>query len=210
MQLTDRFIQALGWATEIHRSQLRKGNPSIPYVAHLLNVCGLVLQDGGSEDEAIAALLHDAAEDQGGETRLAEIEAKFGPTVARIVAECSDTFEQPKPPWRERKELYIAHLPRASQSALRVSVADKLDNARSILIDYERLGDELWARFNPDADQLWYYRSIVSTYQQINGFETPLIGELDRVVTQLELLTGSESPAPGSLTVRPCGSQCDD
>jgi (p)ppGpp synthase/HD superfamily hydrolase len=152
-----------------------------------------VLQDGGSEDEAIAALLHDAPEDQGGEAMLAQIEDEFGSDVATIVAECSDTFEMPKPPWRERKERYLAHLPEASGSALRVSVADKLDNARAILLDYERLGEDLWARFHPDADQLWYYRTLVSTYRSIESFRSPMIDELDRVVSTLEKLASDSA-----------------
>ena len=162
-------------------------------MSHLLNVCGLVIQDGGSEDEAIAALLHDAPEDQGGEVMLAEIEGEFGSDVARIVAECSDTFETPKPPWRERKERYLAHLPEASDSALRVSVADKLDNARAILIDYERLGEDLWARFHPDADQLWYYRALVTSYRAIDHFHSPMIDELDGVVSTVEKLASDSA-----------------
>lgn len=196
--MSDRFIRALGRTVEIHRDHVRKrteSDPEIPYVAHLLSVCGLVLQDGGNEDEAIAALLHDAAEDRGGEIRLAEIENEFGSNVAMIIAECSDTFESPKPPWRERKETYLAHLPTASRSALRVSVADKLDNARAILLDYRRVGEGLWERFDPDADQLWYYRSLVETYRGIDSFESPLIEELDRVVSQLEGLVGARSPS---------------
>jgi len=106
------------------------------------------------------------------------------------VIECSDTFEHPKPPWRHRKEEYLAHLPEASVSALRVSIADKLDNARATLLDYRRLGDKLWERFDPAADQLWYYRSLVTTYRRIGGFESPLIDELDRVVSELEGLAG--------------------
>lgn len=173
---------------EIHGGQIRKrsteADPEVPYIAHLLSVCGLVLQDGGSEDEAIAALLHDAAEDQGGEARLAEIRDEFGSNVAEIVAECSDTLEHPKPEWRERKEKYLAHLPKASPSALRVSVADKLDNARAIRLDYERLGEGLWARFDPNADQRWYYPSLVKVYREIDGFDSPLVEELDRVVSR--------------------------
>ena len=156
-------------------------------------MCGLVLQDGGSESEAVAALLHDAPEDQGGEAMLSEIEAEFGPEVAEIVAECSDTFEQPKPPWRARKERYLAQLAEASPSALRVSVADKLDNARAIAIDYRRLRDELWTRFDPESDQLWYYRSLITAYRDIEGFESPLVDELDRTVSELETLVRSNA-----------------
>lgn len=192
MELTDRFSRALVRAAEIHQHQKRKcneGDPEIPYISHLLNVCGLVLQDGGAEDEAIAALLHDAPEDQGGEPMLDEIEAEFGPLVSEIVLECSDTFEYPKPPWRPRKEEYLLHLPEASPSGLRVSVADKLDNARAILLDYRRIGEDLWPRFNVGRDQqLWYYRSLVAVFQKIDGFESPLIDELDRVVSELQHL----------------------
>jgi (p)ppGpp synthase/HD superfamily hydrolase len=195
VELGERFTRALARAAEIHGEQKRKGtedDPEIPYIAHLLAVCALVLQDGGDETEAIAALLHDAAEDQGGEAMLHTIKGEFGADVAKIVAECSDTFERPKPPWRARKERYLAHLPEASPSALRVSVADKLDNARAILFDYRRLGDDLWARFDPEADQLWYYRSLVTTYRGIAGFESTLVDELDRTVAEIEMLVGAD------------------
>jgi (p)ppGpp synthase/HD superfamily hydrolase len=195
VELTDRFSRALVRASEIHQHQKRKcneGDPEIPYISHLLNVCGLVLQDGGSEDEAIAALLHDAGEDQGGEPMLDEIEAEFGSNVAEIVIECSDTLEYPKPPWRHRKEEYIARLPEASPSALRVSVADKLDNVRAILLDYRRLGEDLWPRFNAGRDQqFWYYRTLAVAFRAIDHFDSPLIDELDRVVTELEALAGT-------------------
>ena len=203
MELGERFARALARAAEIHSEQKRKGT-EIPYVAHVLAVCALVLQDGGDETEAIAALLHDAAEDQGGEAMLETIRSEFGADVARIVAECSDTFEQPKPPWRARKESYLAHLPEASASALRVSVADKLDNARAILSDYRRLGDDLWTRFNPDADQPWYYRSLVTRYCAIDGFESTLLDELDRTVAEIDALVdanrdqGAELPSPAT------------
>jgi len=131
----ERFAKALAYAVDKHSDQWRKGSDT-PYVAHLLGVCGLVIEDGGSEDEAIAALLHDAAEDQGGETTLAEIEEKFGPDVRRIVAACSDTFAMPKPPWQKRKEDYIAAIPSKRDDELRVSLADKVHNARSILFDF--------------------------------------------------------------------------
>jgi (p)ppGpp synthase/HD superfamily hydrolase len=193
--LTVRFNQALTYAAELHGHQTRKheeDEPKIPYIAHLMAVCALVLQDEGTEDEAIAALLHDAAEDQGGEARLREIEDLFGEPVSEIVRECSDTFEQPKPPWRERKERYIAHLGEASPSALRVSLADKLDNARAIVSDYRRLGDALWARFNPEADQLWYYRALVTRFREIEALNSPMLDEFDRVVAELESLTSAD------------------
>jgi (p)ppGpp synthase/HD superfamily hydrolase len=190
--LTARFDDALTYAAELHREQRRKGT-DIPYVAHLLAVCALVLKEGGDEDEAIAALLHDAGEDQGGHETLAAVEERFGPNVAAIVAECSDTFEEPKPPWRARKEAYLAHLHEASSSALLVSLADKLDNARALLADYREHRDSLWARFNPDADQLWYYRAVVVKFREIETFDSPLEDELDRVVTALEDLAAELS-----------------
>jgi (p)ppGpp synthase/HD superfamily hydrolase len=142
---------------------MRKGT-SIPYVAHLLAVAALVLEDDGDEDDAIAALLHDAAEDQGGRERLEDIRSRFGQRVAGIVEACSDTFETPKPPWRERKQSYLQHLESAPDEVLRVSLADKLHNIRAITLDYERLGDRLWKRFNPDSDQLWYYGALAELF----------------------------------------------
>ena len=148
--LSERFEQALQFAAATHRTQVRKGS-GIPYVGHLLGVCSLVIEDGGSEDEAIAALLHDAAEDQGGQPMLDEIRERFGDHVAGIVAACSDTIESPKPPWRARKEAYLEHLEHQPESVLRVSLADKLFNARAILRDYLVVGDELWSRFSRAA-----------------------------------------------------------
>jgi hypothetical protein len=181
--LGDRFERALVYATRLHREQRRKGS-SIPYAAHLLGVASLVLEDGGSEDETIAALLHDAAEDQGGRARLNEIEREFGRRVAHIVEGCTDTDMSPKPPWRPRKEAYVQALASHDASVRRVSLADKLYNARAILLDYQRLGEELWKRFDPESDQLWYYRALVSAFRETT--ESPLVGELDRVVTELE------------------------
>ena len=180
----DRFAKALAYAVDKHSDQWRKGSDT-PYVAHLLGVCGLVIEDGGSEDEAIAALLHDAAEDQGGETTLAEIEEKFGPDVRRIVAACSDTFAMPKPPWRKRKEDYIAAIPSKRDDELRVSLADKVHNARSILFDFRAVGDEVFRRFSVDRGQtLWYYRSLAEQFaQKASG---PMADELARVVDDLD------------------------
>ena len=146
--LTRRFDEALVYATHLHEGTFRK-ETSIPYVSHLLAVCARVLEDGGSEDEAIAALLHDAVEDAGGRERLGAIRARFGERVAAIVAGCSDTDQSPKPPWRERKERYIGHLKtEADASTLRVSLADKLHNARAILRDHRAMGEAIWGRFN--------------------------------------------------------------
>jgi HD domain len=179
----NRFADALVYATQIHEAQRRKGT-DIPYVAHLLAVASLVLEDGGDEDEAIAALLHDAIEDT--DVAVADLETRFGPKVASIVQGCSDADLMPKPPWRERKEAYIAHLEDAPPEVVRVSLADKVHNARSVLFDYRLMGEELWTRFNPDADQLWYYRSLVDVFSRVS--HSPLVDELERVVGELERL----------------------
>jgi len=182
--LTRRFEEALVYATEVHRGQSRKGT-AVPYVSHLLGVCSLVLEDGGGEDEAIAALLHDAVEDGGGRPRLDDIRWRFGDRVAEIVWACSDTDETPKPPWKERKTRYIAHLREAGPDARRVSCADKLHNARSILRDYRVLGERVWDRFSASAeDNLWYYRELVEAFRQPD--RTRLTEDLERVVSELE------------------------
>ena len=154
-------------------------------MGHLLSVAGLVIEADGTEVEAIAALLHDAAEDQGGEATLAEIEQRFGAEVATIVDECSDTVITPKPPWRQRKEGYVNHLHKASDSTIRVSMADKLDNARAILRDLRRHGPQVWQRFNTSdpQDHLWYYRSLLEVYRARS--DSWLVGELERVVHAL-------------------------
>ena len=184
--ITARFQDALVYATRLHAAQLRKGT-QIPYVSHLLAVASLVLEHGGNEDEAIAALLHDAAEDQGGQATLDEIRRRFGDNVAQIVDGCTDTTVTPKPPWKERKEKYLAHLPEASPSVLLVSLADKLHNAGAILFDYRVLGDALWSHFNATSKQdvLWYYRSLVKTFRR-TAAPIPVVDELDRVVSELE------------------------
>ena len=189
-RLTEQFDEALAYAAELHRNQTRKGG-DIPYLGHLLSVASLVIEAGGSQTQAIAALLHDAAEDQGGQQTLAEIGRKFGPEVADIVAQCSDTFEEPKPPWQERKERYIEHLGEASEDTILVSLADKLDNARAILRDFREHGDELWQRFSVHDPQkhLWYYKSLLKVYEQRNT--TWLVAELRRVLDELEARIGS-------------------
>ena len=182
--LGERFEQALQFAAATHRTQRRKGG-GIPYIGHLLGVCSLVIEDGGDEDEAIAALLHDAAEDQGGEQMLNEIRQRFGDQVAGIVAACSDTFESPKPPWLARKESYLDHLNGQPESVLRVSLADKLFNARAILRDYLDVGDELWARFQSGRDgQLWYYRELADRFSTL--LPGRMASELAAVIDDLE------------------------
>ncbi|MCW2589529.1 MAG: metal dependent phosphohydrolase [Mycobacterium sp.] len=183
--LTERFDEALAYVAHLHRTQLRKGG-DIPYLGHLLSVSSLVIEGGGTEPQAIAGLLHDAVEDQGGAPILAEIRAKFGDDVATIVDQCSDTDVVPKPPWKARKEAYIAHLDTASDDTILVSLADKLDNARALLRDYRIVGAELWQRFsvNDPKEHLWYYRSLLEVFKDRN--QTWLVDELDRVITTLE------------------------
>jgi (p)ppGpp synthase/HD superfamily hydrolase len=184
-RLGERFQEALGYAAALHNTQTRKAS-DVPYVGHLLSVAGLVIEADGSETEAIAALLHDAAEDQGGDATLAEIEKRFGPEVATIVKECSDTVVTPKPPWEERKKKYIKHLDEASDSTIRVSMADKLDNARAILRDLRREGPHVWQRFNTSDPQkhLWYYRSLLEVYRKRS--DSWLVDELARTIQTLE------------------------
>ena len=184
-KLTGQFSKALAYAEMKHHNQVRKGG-DIPYVGHLLTVAGLVINDGGSEAQAIAALLHDAVEDQGGAPTLEEIRSNFGGDVARIVDECSDTVEEPKPPWTERKKAYIAHLAKVGEDTLLVSVADKLDNARSMLRDYHTHGPALWERFNRKnpRDHLWYFSELLKAFRA-RGLTSWMVDELDRVVTEL-------------------------
>src|SRR5262245_22598747 len=164
--LADRFSDALVWAAALHARQRRKGT-GIPYVSHLLSVCALVLEDGGDEDQAIAALLHDAVEDQGGRPVLDEIRARYGDRVAGIVEACTDADTVPKPPWRERKEWYVGHIREATPEARRVSCADKLHNARTILADYRAVRETVWQRFTAGREgTLWYYRALVTAFRE--------------------------------------------
>ena len=182
-RLTGRFEDALVYATQLHASQVRKGT-DIPYVSHLLGVASLVIEAGGTEDEAIAALLHDGPEDQGGFGTLKEIRYRFGLPVGKIVAACSDTFEEKKPAWQKRKQAYLDHLLDATPSVRLVSCADKLHNARAILTDYRRHGEELWQRFNAGReDILWYYGELARIFSD-RGPEQ-LAAQLTSVVEQL-------------------------
>jgi len=191
--LTDRFLEALAFAHRVHGNDSRKGT-AIPYVAHLLSVCGTVLADGGDEDEAIAALLHDTLEDHADTVSREELARRFGDRVLALVEVCTDTPADyrggPKPPWRQRKTAYLEHLRGAAAADLRISVADKLDNARAVLADYRELGEALWPRFNAGREeQLWYFRILVEGFRQA-GVRGRLIDELDRVVSELERLAG--------------------
>jgi (p)ppGpp synthase/HD superfamily hydrolase len=186
--LSDRYAEAFAYSLELHRDQVRKGT-TIPYVSHLIAVSSLVLEHGGTEAEAIAALLHDAVEDQGGPPTLTEIRRRFGDEVALIVEGCTDTDLTPKPPWRARKEDYVAGIRRAHRSVRLVSAADKLHNARSILADHRQQGDAVWLRFTGGKDgTLWYYRALLTAYRDpaADPIPIPLLAELDRVVSDLE------------------------
>jgi (p)ppGpp synthase/HD superfamily hydrolase len=187
--LGERFERALVLACELHRDQVRKGSDGIPYIGHLLGVASIAIEDGGDEDEAIAALLHDAPEDQGGAPTLERIRSEFGERVAAIVEACTDTLETPKPPWRERKERYLAHLEEVPDDALRVSLADKVHNARAILYDYREVGEELWSRFRGGREEsLWYYRELAEIFCRRRP--GPLADELRRTVEDVEALVG--------------------
>jgi (p)ppGpp synthase/HD superfamily hydrolase len=185
--LTARFREALWFAAFLHAGQWRKGT-DIPYVAHLLAVGSLVLENGGSENAAIAGLLHDAVEDQGGEEVLEQIASRFGTPVAGIVEACSDSKQNPKPPWRERKERYIDHLATVTSETLLVSLADKLHNARAILADYRKIGEALWERFQGGREgTLWYYGALVGAFSERED-HPGLLDELRRVVAELNRL----------------------
>lgn len=181
-----RFESALVYANQVHQAQRRKGT-GIPYMAHILGVAAIAMEYGANEDEAIGALLHDAAEDGGGEARLAEIRARFGDAVGDIVLGCSDSLaEHPedKLPWRERKEAYLAHVETASESVCLVSASDKLHNVRAIVRDLRIYGDEVWDRFQGKRDgTLWYYDAVVDAL--IRRCRTPLTRDLQREVEEL-------------------------
>jgi (p)ppGpp synthase/HD superfamily hydrolase len=163
-----------------------------PYVAHLLGVASLVLTHGGDEDEAIAALLHDAVEDQGGKPRLRDIRRKFGARVAQIVEECSDADTDPKPPWLERKQKYLRHLRHADSSVRLVSAADKLYNAAEILSDFRRHRDSVWARFKGGKQgTLWYYAEVARILRAKGP--RALVEELDRVLAELKRVSRARS-----------------
>jgi (p)ppGpp synthase/HD superfamily hydrolase len=182
--LTRRFDEAFAYAHEVHGDQTRKGN-GVPYIGHLMGVASIVIDDGGNEDEVIAALLHDAPEDKGGRARLDDIRAKFGDTVAKIVEDCTDSWTTPKPPWAERKKQYAEHARTLGPSSLRVSAADKVHNAYAILRDLRNVGEQVWERFNASADDiLAYYQSLVRAYRDAGGGR--LVDELDRIVRAIE------------------------
>jgi (p)ppGpp synthase/HD superfamily hydrolase len=195
-QLTDRFLAAVALACEVHGAQRRRGT-EIPYLSHLFVVTGLVLEDGGDETEAIAALLHDAVEDAGGRPMLERIECEFGARVAAIVAACSDNLDGDGS-WRERKQRYLVHLAANDDPAvLRVALADKVNNARSIVRDYRVEGERLWERFGSRTgeDQLFYYDRLLALFAAKQ--DGPLVEDLRRSVGELAALISSNTgPGP--------------
>ncbi len=187
VKLGPRFLRAFQFAAEKHAGQMRKAS-STPYIAHLMGVASLVLEFGGDEELAIAALLHDVVEDCGGAPMLKEVRRKFGSRVEKIVDGCTDSDMDPKPPWRERKETYIRHLKSADTETRMVSAADKLNNVRSILSDYRGVGESIWDRFNGGREgTLWYYRALLEEF--LRGKPSRLIRELELAVRELEAST---------------------
>lgn len=188
MVLSERFSQAFEFAHQLHQAQTRK-RAQVPYISHLMGVSALVLRYGGSEDEAIAALLHDAAEDQGGDIVLEYIRNKFGDTVAHIVKGCSDTTQIPKPPWKERKVKYVEHLRSTDAETLIVAASDKLYNALDCVRTHAVIGEQLWDLFRASREETkWYYRSIAEVLaDRKHEFPrlVPLFNETIRVISVL-------------------------
>jgi len=198
-RLGKRFDDALLHALRLHRKQQRKGN-NVPYAAHLLGTAGLVLDFGGDEAQAMAALLHDAAEDHGGRPRLAKIRKRFGADVARMVEDCTDTFEKVKPEWRPRKEAYLASLPGKRARSLLVSAADKLDNARAIVADLRAHGAGTLDRFSGKRDTLWYFQELVEVFDELGV--GPVADELAVAVKEMVALAARQA-APRRRRTRP-------
>ena len=191
IKLGPRFLRAFLFAADKHAGQTRKAS-TIPYIAHLMGVASLVLESGGDEDLAIAALLHDVVEDCGGAPMLREVRRRFGTRVAKIVEGCTDTDVTPKPPWRERKEWYIRHLRSADADTRLVSAADKLNNVRSILTDYREVGESIWARFKGGREgTIWYYRALRDEF--LRRKPTRITRELALAVDELETVASERS-----------------
>ena len=185
--LTSRFETAFSFAFQLHNDQYRKGSP-VPYVSHLLAVTAIVIENGGSENQAIAALLHDAVEDQGGYATLQKIKGMFGSEVAEIVEGCTDAFTDPKPEWEGRKKAYLNKLKQSSDSILLVSLADKVHNARSITRDLQLKEKDIWVILKGGKEgTLWYYQSLVEIF---NTSPYPyLAAELNRLVKKIVKLS---------------------
>lgn len=205
--LTPRFNDAFLFAAEKHAAQTRK-QTRIPYIAHLMSVAALVLEAGGDEDLAIAALLHDVVEDCGGKPMLEEVRRRFGDRVAHVVEGCTDADTSPKPPWRERKQTYLEHLKQADNDTRLVSAADKLHNAREILKDYREGGEQVWDRFKGKREgTLWYYRALAHELSRENNW---LVRELQRIVSELEHSAQAQQPGGTSGKGRDRAHVADD
>jgi (p)ppGpp synthase/HD superfamily hydrolase len=192
--LGPRLQRAFRYAAEKHAGQTRK-QTSVAYLSHLMAVASLVLEAGGDEDLAIAALLHDVVEDCGGMPRLSEILKAFGPRVAKIVEGCTDSFGEPKPEWTQRKKDYLLGLKHADADTRLVSASDKLHNVRTILADYREHGEKIWERFTGRKEgTLWYYRALSDEYQRRNPNRNTR--ELEIAVTALEAAVRKNSTAP--------------
>ena len=191
-KLSKKFIQAVELANKLHKGQFRKGT-EILYISHPLAVSSLVIEYGGKENEAIAALLHDTVEDCGGKKAMKQIREQFGENVAAIVDGCTETDQKPKPPWKERKDKYIAHIKVASPSVRLVSCADKLHNIRSILAEHRQVGKKIWKKYNATKKEtLWFYKAYRDALQDSKE-KRPIFKELKLAVDELEkVITGQE------------------
>jgi (p)ppGpp synthase/HD superfamily hydrolase len=191
--LGPRLQRAFRYAAEKHDGQTRK-QTAVPYLSHLMAVASLVLEAGGDEDMAMAALLHDVVEDCGGMPRLREIRKQFGSRVANIVEGCTDSFGEPKAEWVERKKDYLREVKHADVETRLVSASDKLHNVRTILADYRKDGEAIWTRFSgKKGGTLWYYRALSDEYQRRNP--NRITRELEIVVAELERATGRKPRA---------------
>src|ERR1700690_342766 len=193
-KLGPKLQRAFAYAAKMHAGQARKGT-TVPYLSHLMAVTSLVLEAGGDEDLAIAALLHDVVEDCGGMPLLGEILQEFGPRVAKIVEGCTDSFGEPKPEWTERKQDYLLGLKHADADTRLVSASDKLHNVRTILADYREHGERIWERFTGKKEgTLWYYRALSDEYRRRDPNRNTR--ELEIVVAELESVVKKNSRAP--------------
>jgi len=195
VKLGPRFLRAFEFAAEKHKNQTRKAS-TIPYIAHLMGVASLVLEAGGDEELAIAALLHDVVEDCGGEPMLKEVRRLFGARVAKVVEGCTDADTYPKPPWQARKEEYIRHLKAADSDTKLVAAADKLNNVRSILSDYRAIGESVWSRFHGGREgTLWYYRSLRDVFLRYKW--NRITRDLELAVKELDALAAGGAISDG-------------
>lgn len=198
MPYTDRFVDAFALAEGLHRKQHRKGS-DVPYITHLMAVAALVGEYSGDEDQVIAALLHDAVEDQGGRATLEQIRERFGETVARYVVGCTDAHTEPKPPWLERKTAFLTALRSAEPAVKLIVAADKLHNVRTLINDYHGVGEVLWDRFTGKrAGTLWYYREALNALN--DGWDHPILREYREAVDRMEAMCGVECQTePGAV-----------